>query len=92
MIHPENFRMTLSSIQIDGELKRRRRCLFRYRGVDYDMGMTDPIIGNRLGTPGPNEPIATVTLPGGDPRLLCVSLACDFYGFHYKVVATIFER
>jgi hypothetical protein len=94
MIRPEDFRLELSSMMVEDELKRRRRCLFRYRGVDYDMGMTDPVIGNRYAAriPGPDDPIATVRLPGGDPRLLCVSLACDFQGFHYKVVATIFER
>jgi hypothetical protein len=93
MIHPENFRIEFSSMIVEDELKRRRRCLFRYRGVDYDMGMTDPVIGNRYAPcmPGPNEPIKTIRLPGGDPRLLCVSLACAFRGFHYKVVATIFE-
>ncbi len=94
MIRPERFRMQFSSMTVDGELKRRRRCLFRYRGTDYDMGMTDPEIGNRFAAcmPGPDQPIRTLHLPGGDPRLICVSLACDFLGFHYKVVATIFER
>ena len=57
MIRPENFRMQLSSMMIEGELTRRRRCLFRYRGVDYDMGMTDPEIGNRYAAciPGPDH-------------------------------------
>lgn len=85
VIRPEKFRLCLTVV--GG--KDKRRAAFRYRGVDYNLAVTDPRIGDEyfLFRAKPGQ----FRLRCGDNCLICVSLAGEFDGFHYKVVATIFE-
>lgn len=85
VIRPERFRLCLTVV--GG--KDKRRAAFRYRGVEYNLAVTDPKIGDEyfLFRAKPGE----FRLRCGDNCLICVSLAGEFDGFHYKVVATIFE-
>jgi hypothetical protein len=76
-----------------GALKQKRRARFEYRGVRYDLAMTDPLVSDRHCDRFPldNEPPVEIGL---DPRrvLLCVSLARDYLGHHFKVVAMVLEQ
>jgi hypothetical protein len=85
VIRPEEFRLCLT---VMGG-KDKRRAAFRYHGVEYNLAVTDPRIGAEYFVlrPKPGE----FRLRCGDKCLICVSLAGDFDGFHYKVIATIFE-
>jgi hypothetical protein len=67
--------------------------VFRYNGVEYDLSLTDPILSKRYEEriPAPEYPPLVVRLPCADNLLLCVSLAGDLQGYHYKLVATVFE-
>jgi len=93
VIRPKNFRLCLRSYNWDGVTKRKRRCLFSYRGTEYDMGLTDPVVTARYEDriPTPGRPAIEIRLPCGDDLAVCVSLAGAFQGCHYKVVATLFE-
>ena len=93
LIHLPAIRVRLGWKEWQGQYKARRRVLFTYGGVDYDMGLTDPAFLEKYRTQYPakgeraNE--FEVTSRGG--CYLCVSLAPEFNGSHYKVVATIIE-
>lgn len=92
IVRAERFRFRL--FPQDGITRRSPRCLFRYAGVEYEMGLTDPVIidGHRSEMPAFDEPPVEIVLPSGDDPLVLVSLTGDFHGYHYKVVATVFER
>ena len=92
-IRPKDFRLCLRSYTWDGLTKRKRRCLFRYRGTDYDIGLTDPVVTDRYEDriPAPGRPAVEIRLPCGDDLAICVSLTGAFQGCHFKVVATVFE-
>lgn len=69
---------------------RKRRVEFAYNGVDYDLGLTDPVASDRYcpNVPAQGQPSHDRGLNVND-HLLCVSLAGDFNGWHYKVVAAV---
>jgi hypothetical protein len=73
--------------------RRRRRAIFTYNGDDYDLGITDPAFHDRHRAkfPARGQPAAEIELDAKDGFYACVSLAHEFNGYHYKVVATILE-
>lgn len=77
----------------DGRYKQRRRALFMYRGADYEINITDPEFSERHRGkfPAKGKPANTFTVQPPNGCYLCVSLAPEFNGYHYKVVATILE-
>ena len=77
----------------DGRYKQRRRALFTYRGVDYELNITDPEFSERYRDqfPAKGSPAKTFTVTPANGCYLCVSLAPEFNCYHYKVVATIIE-
>lgn len=66
------------------------RCRFGYAGSQYDLSLTDPEARRKLRPQLPRSGGTPVDVSVGTIRV-CVSLARDFKGFHYKVVATILE-
>ena len=90
LIRPSSLRIRLFT---DSRDYRIRQAVFVYNGVEYDLPVTDPVIYNRYAGRIPNRgaPPMEERLPCGDACFLCVSLADDFHGYHYKVVATIFK-
>lgn len=90
VIRPESLRLAFWSEDRGGYTKRKRRCLIRYNGIGYDLPLTDPAATARYGAdvPAPDEP--SLEVPVAD-ALVCVSLAGDFHGHHYKVAATVLE-
>jgi hypothetical protein len=93
VVRPEQFRLIFRTERSNGTVRHRRRCVFRYRGVEYDLSLTDPVVCARDEDrfPEPGRPPVELRLSCGDDLAICVSLAREFNGFHYKVVATIFE-
>lgn len=88
VIRPEKLRISLHT---EGE-KKRQRAVFAYRGIEYNLAMTDPEISRRYCSrfPGPGE--KPLLIPFKGDVVMCVSLAAEFLDhYHYKVVATIFE-
>jgi hypothetical protein len=95
LISPIDLRLRFWSEPIaDSEgQKRRRRAVFRYGAIEYDLPLTDQRLTTRFEEqfPALHEPRLEVTLPNGDAYLLCVSLTTAYHGYHYKVVATVIE-
>jgi hypothetical protein len=93
IVRPKGFRLNLRSETWDGRTKPKRRCQFVYEGVQYDLGLTDPVISERYDAqiPAAGHPTVQIQLPCADDHLICVSLAREFNGYHYKLVATVFE-
>lgn len=77
----------------EGRYKRGWRALFNYRGVDYDLSITDPVFRESFSTQFPplGQPDVTIIVGNSNGCYLCVSLAPEFNRYHYKVVATIIE-
>ena len=94
IVRPKNFRLCLRTETWEGRSKPKRRCQFVYKGVEYDIGLTDPIMSEKYDAqiPAAGHPSVQIRLPRADDLLICVSLAGDFNGYHYKLVATVFEE
>ena len=95
LIRPENLRIRLwqECNRQTGAVQKKSRAVFAYRNVEYDLGLTDPIITLRLFAtfPPAGQPPKEYTMPFPDKCLACVSLTPMFMGCHYKVVAAVLE-
>ena len=95
LVSPERFRVQLwTELDTREQRSRRRtRAVFLYRGVEYNLPVTDPGLDRRhdLKHPGLHESPREEPLRCGDACRLCISLTPPFYGFHYKVVAAVIE-
>lgn len=92
LIRPEKLRLRFS---LPSQwTKARQRVVFQYQDQEYDLALTDPIVTDRYADriPPPGRPPVEFALPCGDSCILCVSLAGEYQGKHYKLVATIFEN
>ncbi len=89
-IHPEELSLRFYTDQWG---KAKRRGVFTYRGIEYDLSLTDPSATayhcHRMPAEG-DEPLE-VTLDTGS-ILLCVSLAGAYRGEHYKLIATVLSE
>ena len=65
------------AIHADQYKNGRHRLHFAYEGVDYDLGITDPLL--------PQHADGALV-----PTAACISLTPPFKGYHYKLVATLF--
>jgi hypothetical protein len=95
LVRPTDLRVELSCEHNPHKNKdqKKTRAKFRYRRLQYQMNLTDPVFTDRYCTKFPAlgaRPI-TVCPDAGDNCLICVSLTPEFNGYHYKVVATILE-
>ena len=93
LVHIPQVNVSLGWRQWDGQYKARRRAIFTYNGVEYDLGITDPIFLEKYRGqyPAKGERPNVFSIGSGNGVYLCVSLAPEFNGYHYKVAATIFE-
>ena len=94
VIRPEELRLRFFTEQWPDENPRPKQlCLFRYRGVEYKLKLTDPKIidfyKNRI--PRLGQPPLEVLMESDEDLLVCVSLAGVYRNYHYKVVATVYE-
>jgi hypothetical protein len=72
--------------QWQGEYKAKRRASFRYNMTDYDIAITDPAFLERFRTqfPRKGDPTKSFEVQSAHGCYLCVSLAPEFNGYHYK--------
>jgi hypothetical protein len=75
--------------------KHRRRARFNYRGIWYDLALTDPAIEAKHCPvfPSQNEPTRRIEVAKPEECALCVSLTRPFpmTNCHHKVIATVIE-
>jgi hypothetical protein len=94
LIQPERFSFEVRSKTWNNETKKKMRAVFNYKKQNYSLALEDPLIVRKY-FPDFSKAIDGET-PINEPVLLCVSLAQEFKefkepGFHFKVVATVFE-
>lgn len=95
IIKPENYLMEISTIHNDfeGRAQKRRRGKFLYNGVNYDLAITDPDIDRKYFRPFPGIDEGVKQIPMDVNKcLLCISLAPEFNGYHYKLIAKVIEN
>lgn len=89
VIRPRNLRIRVENR--DG--KERWRAVFCFRGVGYNLSITDPaFIQRHSAWPRGRELPIEAPLRCEDHCLMCVSLGSFWQGKHYKLAATIFEN
>ncbi len=93
LIHIAELEVSLGWRLWDQQYKARRRAIFTYNGVEYDLGITDPAFLEKYRDeyPDKGQRANVFSIRSGEGVYLCVSLAPEFNGYHYKVAATIFE-
>ncbi|MDD3815787.1 MAG: hypothetical protein PHZ02_14210 [Desulfocapsaceae bacterium] len=94
IIKPNNFQMKIYTDfdAFAGREKKRRRGIFDYNGQHYNLAITDPDIDTKYFRPFPKiDEDAKNIIPSND-CLLCISLAPEFHGYHYKLIATVIEH
>jgi hypothetical protein len=93
LIHVPSLKVSFGWRQWEGQFKARRRATFRFNGIEYDIGITDPDFLERYRAefPGKGQTSKVFEVAPAGGCYLCVSLAPEFNRFHYKVVATIIE-
>jgi len=73
--------------------ERKSRGAFTYKGVKYDFTLRDPVASKKYCSefPASGAPPKEVGFSKDNGPLVCVSVASDFKGFHYKILATVIE-
>jgi hypothetical protein len=94
LIRPERFNFEVRSKTWNNETKKKIRAIFSYRRQHYNLALEDPLIVRKY-FPDFSKAIEG-ELPVNKPVALCVSLPQEFKefkepGFHFKVIATVFE-
>jgi hypothetical protein len=98
LIAPEQMKIYVHVADYGTGPRRSRRASFRYKGVDYDWGMTDPAASTKH---FPDYGTRESGLHNGvllDCAAICVSLAPAWKGdlasqaYHYKLIAGIIEK
>ena len=98
LIEPEVLKIYVQESDYGNGPERSRRAAFRYGGVDYHWGMTDPVASNKH---FPDYATRQAGIHAGvslDCAAICVSLAPAWKGdlapqaYHYKLVAGIIEK
>ena len=95
IIKPDTFVMEISTVYNDfeGKEQKKRRGKFNYNGVNYDLAITDPEIDNKYFRPFPRIDDGIKRIPMDTAKcLLCISLASQFNGYHYKLIAKVIEN
>jgi hypothetical protein len=94
LIKPDQFVFEVQSKTWNNETKKKIRTGFSYRRQYYSLALEDPLIVRKYFPDFSKAADGDVPIKG--QVLLCVSLAQEFKefkepGFHFKVVATVFE-
>ena len=94
LIRPEKFSFEIRSKTWNNDTKEKIRAAFSYKKQHYSVALEDPLIVRRY-FPDFSK-AADGETPVNKPVVLCVSLPLEFKefkepGFHFKVVAAVFE-
>lgn len=74
-----------------GYHQKKALAAFSYRGLRYQLKITDPAPPFTLHFPERDGAHLEAEPPRGDDYYLCVSLTEAFNGYHYKLVASVIE-
>jgi len=92
LVKIEEVLIRLSSEHYPERTRKQRRALFRHRGRDYNLAITDPTIEGRYGIRVPTPSEAAIEHRVRHACYVCVSLAHrSFQGHHYKLAAAIID-
>jgi len=95
LIKPENLRFVISQKADEAEhIHKKRRAIFNYNSLEYNLSLTDPVIIGKYfhDYPNPGEPSKEIFPKNPEKCFIVVSLAALFKdNRHYKVVATVIE-
>jgi hypothetical protein len=89
LIKPKNFKFLVETKPWDG--RKRVRGVFNYNWQHYDFSMTDPLISQKYFPSIANHPDGFIDIENLDDCFICVSITPEFRGYHYKLIATVFE-
>jgi len=93
LIQGSDLRLAITEFVNDsGQTQKKRRARFRHNGIYYDLAMTDPEMQRRYFPDFPNINAGEIADGPDSDSILCVSLAPEFNGHHYKLVAGIIEK
>lgn len=95
IIRPDEFVMKIYTEYnpFKGYNQKKRRGIFLYNGINYNLSITDPEIDKKYFNPFPGiDDEAKEIVMDTDKCLLCISLTPEFQGSHYKLIATIIEN
>jgi hypothetical protein len=93
LVRPDSFEIHIRTDRWEGEEKKKRRAVFHYNDICYDLALTDPSISDKYFPNFHHEPDRIVHLRNEGNCLLCISYTADEYqqGYHFKVVASVIE-
>lgn len=89
LIKPENFKFLVETKPWDG--RKRVRGVFNYNSQHYNFSMTDPLISQKYFPSIAKHPDGFVDIENHHDCYICVSLTPELKGYHYKIIATVFE-
>ncbi len=75
-INQSLYLVKLEDLQLSKTSDNKRRAIFKYRGINYDLAVTDPNFKN-------------YKVEEKQYHILCISLGEKFHGYCYKIVAAI---
>ncbi len=92
LVQVENFKIEIieKANPRAGRIEKKRRAKFEYNRRQYDLALTDPAMQNKYFPAFPNFPVGNVKGPSSNPYI-CISMTPELNGFHYKLVAAVFE-
>jgi hypothetical protein len=95
IIRPEKFIMYIYTEfnEYKGYNQKKRRGKIWYKGLLYNLSITDPEMDSKyfFPFPGIDEGVKEIEL-NADGCLICVSLTPEFQGYHYKVISKVIEN
>jgi hypothetical protein len=89
---PSLYLIKVSHLQIvieERQCQKKRRAKFNYCGISYNLSLTDPEMQTRFFPNFPHVPTGTVANGPAPDSILCVSLAPEWNGKHYKLIAAV---
>lgn len=85
MVRVENLELAITQ----NEFGKKRRAVFSYHGIRYDLALTDPEAQKKYFPNFARTPLGTIEKGPPKNSILIISLTPQFNGKYYKIVATI---
>jgi len=89
---PSLYLIKANDLQIvieERQCEKKRRAKFTYRGISYNLALTDPEVQTKFFPNFPRVPTGTIANGPAPDSMLCVSLAPEWNGKHYKLIAAV---
>jgi hypothetical protein len=88
LIKPDHFNFFVESSWSGG---KRRRGVFSYNGVRYNLSMTDPVASEKYCPNLSQQDFGPIGIKNPGNCYLCISITPEFKGYHYKIISTVIE-